>query len=100
MKTGQFARICTQAFDKHDKYNHSAKGRARLKRYDESEKGIARHERFYARHGGKRAYDMGRYYRIQSEAGCHSHIDSFYPAYRFIKSLENAEVIEIYQKGA
>jgi hypothetical protein len=97
--TERYERIFTP-LSKHDRYNHSAKGRARSGRYDGSEKGRARHERFYARHGGKRAYDMGRYYRIQGEAGCHSHIDSFYPAYRFIKSLESAEVIEIYQKGA
>ena len=82
-------------FDRHFRYNLSAKGQARTKRYDDSEKGKLRHEKFYANHGGKRAYDMERHYRIQNEAGCHAHPNTFYPGYRFINALTNAEVVEI-----
>lgn len=36
-----------------------------------------------------------RYHRIQDEAGCHWGVRSFYPAYRFLKALENAEIVEV-----
>lgn len=40
-------------------------------------------------------YPMERYYKIQNEASCHSSANAFYPAYRFIKALVDAEVVEI-----
>ena len=36
-----------------------------------------------------------RYHAIQDEAGCHRSIQDFYPAYRLLKALEHAEVVEI-----
>ena len=36
-----------------------------------------------------------RYHGIQGEASCHSPIDDFYPAYRMIKALQEAETVEI-----
>ena len=111
----------TLVFDKHWRYNHSEKGLARNRRYSQSLKGLAsvrryKHtpkgivarlrfdhsekrkmiqERFYAKHGGQATYEVGNYHRIQEEAGCHWDVPIFYPAYRFIKALENAEVVEI-----
>lgn len=40
-------------------------------------------------------YKVERYHRIQDEAGCHRSMEDFYPAYRFLKALETAEVVEI-----
>ena len=39
--------------------------------------------------------EQERYHRIQDEACCHNPLRRFYPAYRFLKSLETAEVVEI-----
>lgn len=90
-------------------YKHSERGRMSQQRYDHSEKGIACDYRYratakrreYMKIWNKQwrathpTYMMERYYRIQDEAGCHFKVESFYPAYRFIKSLETAEVVEI-----
>ena len=35
-----------------------------------------------------------RYHKIQEEAGCHMKVRVFYPAYRIIKALETAQVVE------
>lgn len=40
-------------------------------------------------------YDRDRYRGIQDKIGYHSGIEDAYPAYRMIKSLETAEVVEI-----
>ena len=68
------------------RYNYSAKGQARRKRYEEE------HPDRYSR---SPEYQRERYHRTQDEAGCHSHTAIFYPAIRLIRSLEGAEVVEI-----
>ena len=35
------------------------------------------------------------YHQIQDEAGCHIKPRDFYPAYRFLKGLETAEIVEV-----
>lgn len=77
------------------KHNHSPKGFARNDRMRQTEKFRATQERFYAKHGGRAAYDRECYHRIQDEAGCHYDPQTFYPGYRFIKALETAEIVEI-----
>ena len=97
------------------RYGSSEKGRATHRRYWQSEKGRvmgrAQSQRYrntpwgYAvlrewvernTLSGKLAeYERERYHRIQDEAGCHSKIGTFYPAYRFLKALENAEIVEV-----
>ncbi len=81
--------------NKHYRYNHSAKGQARTKRYDLSDKGKMTKANFYAKHGGMRVYQMERYYRIQDEAGYHTKINTFYPGFRILRALANAPMVEI-----
>ena len=64
------------------KYNHSAKGIARYKRYDLSEKGRVHRECEPARHRMNRI-------RHSEEMGCSQFaVDILLPAHRFIKALE------------
>ena len=78
------------------RYNHSDKGRARRYRFEASPE-----RREYVKNYNRQwrakhwEYRMEEYYRIQNEAGCHSEVRSFYPAYRFVKSLITAPVVEI-----
>ena len=80
---------------KFDRYNHSLKGTARNDRHRQTETYKATLERFYANHGGKATYWNNWYHSVQDEAGCHIHTRDFYPAYRLIESLKNAEIVEI-----
>ena len=70
------------------RYEHSPKGLARKRRWNQSPQKKA----FYHDHPH---YYYERYYRLQDEYGCHSDIVDWYPGYRIIKALENAEVVEI-----
>ena len=42
-----------------------------------------------------RDYQRRRYKEIQDEAGCHMEVRIFYPGFRLLKALTEAEVIEI-----
>jgi len=64
------------------KYNHSLGGLERNRRYD-------------CKRGWRKDYKRELYHRIQDEAGCHRTVQDFYPAFRFLKALENAGVVEI-----
>lgn len=80
------------------RYKYSPKGRTTKLHYRNSEKGQetrARWQENYINSGRNASWKKARYYRLQDEFGCHSHIDNFYPAYRFIKALETAKVVEI-----
>jgi len=78
------------------RYNHSDKGRARSYRFEASPKRREYRKNYNRQYEAKRReYQMERDHRIQNEAGCHSEVRSFYPAYRFVKSLVTAPVVEI-----
>ena len=70
------------------RYDHSAKGRARTRRWYHSPK----NKEWWLAHP---TYQVDRYHRIQEMASCYQKINIFYPGYRFIKALENAKVVEI-----
>jgi len=88
----------TQVFNKYYRYNHSEKGRARRLRFYNTPWGYA-HDREKAERailsGESAKWHRERYHEIQEEAGCYHCPDTFYPAYRFIKALETAEIVEI-----
>lgn len=68
------------------KYNYSAKGQARRKLYETG------HPDRFAR---TLEYERERRHGIQERAGCHLETSTFYPGYRLLQSLGEAEVIEI-----
>ena len=78
----QCGKIYMVQFDRYWRYNHSPKG---LARWRKSEQG----------RGSRADYKRERYHRIQEEAGCYWDIQDFYPAYRLLKALEDAEVVEV-----
>lgn len=75
---------------KYDRYNRSAKGRARYKRYAERHPDRIR--------VSSHKYNIGRrkerYHEIQDATGCHMRVDDFYPGFLFLEALKDAEVGE------
>jgi len=73
----------------------------KFRKYNYSEKGQARRQRYEGEHPGRNAervavgYYNDRYHKLQDEAGCHKSISTFYTGYRLLQSLTDAEVIEI-----
>lgn len=110
---GNWCKVCRYNFPHSEKgklarriyerrYYQSEKGKLVKRRKDQkyynSEWGYAMHafhrER-YTLSGQRAKYLKERYHRIQDEAGYYHHTETFYPAYRFLKALENAPVVEI-----
>lgn len=57
---------------------------------------LRRNSREWQRKNGNRnEYRRKWYARVTDEAGCHMKLRDFHPAYRFIKELETAEIVEI-----
>ena len=84
--------------DRYIRYNNSEKGRARAWHYYNSPQGYAERREKDERDtlsGKKAKWHRERYHQIQDEAGCHYAPESFYPAYRFLKGIEAAQVVEI-----
>ena len=70
------------------RYDHSVLGRARSRKF----LGAGAKKRFYRNHPN---YIKELYHRRQDEFGCHNEVEDFYPAYRMIKALQEAETVEI-----
>ena len=103
--------FCRQCKGCLTEYWKSAKGREinkrATKKYAQSAKGILCSARFrasdkrkeylknYTQSGRLAIKEKERYHRIQDEYGWHSHIDSWYPAARFLEGLQTASVVEI-----
>ena len=93
------------------KWEQTIKGKEYKQRYQNSPKGIMSRYRCEAskkrmaykreylfnliKNGEWYEYKRRKYHEIQEAAGCHMSVVDFYPGYRIIKALENAEVIEI-----
>lgn len=64
-------------------------------RYNHSQKGLERWRRYDRKRGSRADYYRGWYHRIQDEAGCYMTVRDFFPAYRLLRALETAPVVEI-----
>jgi len=49
----------------------------------------------YQQSGRQAENEINRYHRIQDEAGCHRDINGFYPVYRWLQAMANAEVVDV-----
>ncbi len=92
-------------------YDQSEGGKEAQRRYEQSERGKVvrmRKNCKYPHNHHQQSLEQGKkwrlehpgygkkwYYRLQDEINYHGDVSDFYPAYRMLKSLQEAEIVEI-----
>ncbi len=77
------------------RYVSSPGGHATTAKYHLSGRYKLYQQCYYDKHGGENVYRKELYHRHQDEMVYHGDPRVFYPAYRFLVALQEAEVIEI-----
>lgn len=79
-------------------YQRGEKHRSYKRKYDQLYYYTPQHQnwlKLYIQSGRKAKTGREWYHRIQEEAGCHMRVNDFYPGFRLLKALMEAEIVEI-----